>query len=370
MTEEKITKETIIHAEATPMLLVSGTHRQMGQQIGEGRRENVQHSVDNARRLLDQAFNELKLTWEQAQIQAQKYLLFAQQRFPQYVEEMQGIAEGAKVSFDDLLVLNVMEALTTDALHLEHCTSMAVNDQRTANGHVLAAHNEDWLSIDEQDVFVIHARPKNEPPYLAMTYGGLIANVGFNAYGIAQLIDSVYPNDCRIGIPRLIVSRAVLAAKSPGEAIQRVIVPQRAAGYNYLIVHESGEIYNVEVSALLFSVLYSENGCAVHTNHYLSRKMQEIEDAPEGLANSRVRYFRALRLLNQLERHTIQSLQNIQSDHVNYPRSICQHDDGQQSQLDAEKTINAMVIDLTTREMHIAWGNPCRNGYATYRLND
>ena len=46
-----------------------------------------------------------------------------------------------------------------------------------------------------------------------MTYGGLLPNVGFNAYGIAQLIDSVYPNDSRIGIPRLVVSRAVLAAR-------------------------------------------------------------------------------------------------------------------------------------------------------------
>ena len=203
MAEKKSPFEVPAHSTPPPLIHVSGTHREMGQQIGESRRENVQHSIENARKLLEEAYSELELTWEGAQIQARKYLPFAQERYPQYVDEMQGIAEGAKVPFEELVVLNVMEAVTTDALHLTRCTSMAVNDERTADGHVLAAHNEDWIPDDENDVFVIHAKPKNEPPYLAMTYGGLIANVGFNAYGIAQLIDLVYPNDSAYWYPPL-----------------------------------------------------------------------------------------------------------------------------------------------------------------------
>jgi isopenicillin-N N-acyltransferase-like protein len=367
MAEKNDCYEAPRHTVPPPLISVSGTHREMGQQIGEGRRENVKHSIENARRLLEEAFRELKLSWEGAQKQARQYLPFAQQRYPQYVEELLGIAEGANVRFDELLVLNVIEELTMDRLDLTHCTSMAVNDQRTANGHVLAAHNEDWLSENEDDVFVIHARPKDEPPYLAMTYGGLLANVGFNAHGIAQLINTVYPNDTRPGIPRLFVSRAALAASSPGEAIERAMVPQRAAGYNHLIAHESGELYNVEASAQRFALLYPENGTVAHTNHYLAENMQAIESRPETLAFSRVRYGRARRLLDQTEKHTVESLQAIQRDHVNYPKSICMHDENIGS-IDGEKTINALVIDLTGREMHIAWGNPCRNEYHCYRM--
>ena len=106
---------------------------------------------------------------------------------------MQGIAEGANVTFDDVMTLNAMEAVTMDALHLTRCTSFAVNEERTADGHVLLAHNEDWVPEDENDVYVISAKPQDEPPFLAMTYGGLLPNVGFNAYGIAQLIDSGLP---------------------------------------------------------------------------------------------------------------------------------------------------------------------------------
>jgi len=369
MTHKNEHVETPLHPEPLPLVSVSGTHHEMGCQIGEARRESVKHSIDNARKLLAASYNELELTWEGAQIQARKYIPFVHERYPQYVDEMMGIAEGANVIFDDLAVLTAMEAVTMDALHLMRCTSMAVNDERTADGHVLLAHNEDWVPEDEEDVFIIHAKPKDEPPYLAMTYGGLIPNIGFNAYGIAQLIDSVYPNDSRIGIPRLVVARAVLATRTPGGAINHSLIPHRAAGYNHLLVHESGEIYNVEVSARRFSILYNVDGYVVHTNHYLSENMREIENDPEELISSRIRYFRAMRLLNQSNKHTIKSLQTIQRDHVNYPNSICKHDLGANDPLDREKTVNAMVIDLTAREMHIAWGNPCKNGYHTYHLD-
>jgi isopenicillin-N N-acyltransferase like protein len=155
-----------------------------------------------------------------ARIQARKYLPFVEEQYPQYLEELEGLAEGANVSFDDVAVVNALEAVTIDALHLTKCTSMAVNQQRTAGEQVLISHNEDWVPEDESDVFVIHARPENEPPFLAMTYGALLPNIGLNAYGIAQCCDSVYPTDSRIGIPRVVVSRAVLAARTPGGAIR------------------------------------------------------------------------------------------------------------------------------------------------------
>jgi isopenicillin-N N-acyltransferase-like protein len=341
----------------------------MGRQIGEACRKQVQHGVENGRSLVADAYQQLELTWAGAQIQARKYLPFAQERYPQYVDELMGIAEGADVGFEDLVVINAMEAVTMDALHLTRCTSMAVNDERTADGHVLLAHNEDWVPEDEDDVFIVLANPKNGPPFLAMTYGGLLPNIGFNAYGIAQMCDSVYPNDSRIGTPRTVVSRAVLASKTPDEAIRHMLSAQRAAGYNHLLVHESGELYSVEVSARRFAILYGDDGYIVHTNHYLSENMQQVEREPEDLVASRVRYFRALRLIKREDQHTIKTLQTIQRDHVNFSNSICNHSIDASNPLDREKTVNAMVIDLTAREMHIAWGNPCENPYHTYHLD-
>jgi isopenicillin-N N-acyltransferase like protein len=180
---------------------VKGSHREMGRQLGEACREQVIHSLENARALIKNGYDELQLTWEGAKIQASKYVPFTQERYPQYMQEIIGIAEGADIPFDDLSVLIGMEAVTMDALHLTKCTSLAVNGDRTADGHVLVAHNEDWLPEDEQDTLIIHATPDEEPPFLAMSYGGLLPNIGFNAAGISQCCDSVYPSDSRIGIP-------------------------------------------------------------------------------------------------------------------------------------------------------------------------
>jgi len=358
-----------LNNRSLPIIHVYGSHRQMGRQIGEACREQVEHGIENARKLLEAAHEQLQLTWEGAQIQARKYVPFAEERYPQYVDELKGIAEGANVPFDDVCAVNGMEAVSSDALHLTKCTSIAVNQTRTANGHVLVAHNEDWLPEDEPEVFMIHARPEHEPPYLAMTYSGLLPNIGFNAFGIAQCCDSVYPTDCRIGIPRVVVSRAVLAARTPSEAIRSMLVSHRAAGYNHLLVHESGELYNIEVSARRFAMLYGEEGYVVHTNHYLDLQMREIESEPDELISTRVRYFRALRLLGDTSLHTVKSLQAIQRDHVNFPDSICNHA-VEGNPLDREATITAMVIDLTNRQIHATWGNPCNNAYNTYQLDD
>jgi len=68
--------------------------------------------------------------------------------------------------------------------------------------------------------------------------------------------------------------------------------------------------------------------------------------------------------------HTTQTLQGILRDHVNYPDSICNHAVYDTDPLDREKTITSLVMDLTARQMHVAWGNPCENKYHTYQMDD
>ncbi len=352
-----------------PLIRVQGSHREIGQQIGEACKAQIHHSIQNAHQIIEQAHSTLGLNWAGAQIQARKYLPFAQERYPKYVNEMTGLAEGAGVTLEDVAVVNAMEGVTMDALHLTKCTSMAVNQECTTDEHVLIGHNEDWLPEDEEDIYLVHASPRDEPPFLAMTYGALLPNIGFNAAGIAQCCDTVYPNDTRIGTPRVIVSRAVLGARTLLDAVRLAVVPQRAAGYNHILVSESGEILSVEVSARHFCILYGEDGTMVHTNHYLDRKMQEIEDEPEEMISTKLRYFRARRLIKKTRHHSIRSLQAILRDHENHPDAICNHSENEVDPMDREKTIASLIIDLTARAMHIAWGNPCTAEYHTFYLD-
>lgn len=348
--------------------MVKGTHTSIGQQIGEAQRSVIKHSIENAKILIESAQDDLHLSWEGAKNQASKYLPFVQERYPHYLDELSGMSKGADVNLLELAVVNFLEGVTVDALHLTKCTSLSVNEQNTANHHVLVAHNEDWLPDDEPDVFMVHVKVNDEPEFLAMTYGGLLPNIGFNECGIAQCCDTVYPKDTRIGIPRVIVSRAVLGAKTIGESIRKTLVPLRAAGYNHLIAHESGEMYNVEVSAHNFDILYPDKGYLAHTNNYLSPKMEALEQHSDELIHTRVRYFRALHLLSKTNQHTTSTLADILKDHVNYPDSICNHSIVDKDPMDREKTIASVIIDLTARKMKVAWGNPCANDYRNYEV--
>jgi isopenicillin-N N-acyltransferase-like protein len=351
-----------------PLIHIGGTPREMGLAFGRARKESVLRMISNLKALLEKTYRRIRLTWPEAVLQAQKYLPFAQELTPRYVEELRAIAEGADVPFNDLMVLNCVEAITDDALHLMGCTTFAVTQERSADGRVLIGHNEDWQPHDEEDVLLIRAEPEGEPAFLAMTYGGLLPNIGFNAAGICQCCDSVYPSDARIGVPRIFVSRAVLGAGSITQAISAALAPQRAAGYNHVLVHESGEAYNIEVSARRFSMRYAQGGILAHTNHYLSRRMARLENDPRQLIGSRVRYFRVMRLLRRSQNHDRHSLQEILRDHVNSPHSICAHEAADEKPLDRQKTICSLIIDLIEKRMYVAWGTPCQNEYYPYGL--
>jgi isopenicillin-N N-acyltransferase-like protein len=352
-----------------PILDIHGDHLQMGQQTGEAFAPQIQQMLTTYRELISTSYDRLKLNWDRVILQARKYQPFVAEHTPQYLRELEGMAQGAGVTLDDLMVLNCMEGIVNDALHLK-CTSFGAAGECTTDGHVLVAHNEDWSPEDESAVYLLRARPTDEPAYIALTYGGLLPNIGFNAAGLAQCCDSVYPDDSRLGVPRIFVARAVLACRTLSDALTAAVMNKRAAGYNHLLAHESGEIYNIEASANHFAVQYATDGTLAHTNHYLDPRLQAVESQPEALLRSHVRYNRANRLLRTLTPHSYKSFQQILTDHVNQPRSICCHDIDNPVAIERSKTIASVVIDLTERCMHVAIGNPCESTFHRFGLEN
>ena len=346
---------------------VSGDHWQIGQQIGEQCAPQIRQMLATYRELIETSDDRLKLNWDKASLQARKYQPFVAEHTPQYLRELEGMAQGAQVPLDDLMVLNCMEGIVNDALHLK-CTSFAVGGEWTRDGHVLLGHNEDWSPEDEDTVYLVRAHPDNEPAFLALTYGGLLPNIGFNQDGIAQCCDSVYPNDSRLGIPRIFVARAVLACRTLSDALSAAVMKKRAAGYNHLIGHESGELYNLEASARQFAAHYASQGLIAHTNHYLDFRLQQIEQQPETLLRSHVRLNRAERLLRTMAPHSTESFARILADHVNRPNSICCHDVETPIAFERSKTIASIMIDLTEKCIYIAVGSPCQATYQRYDL--
>jgi isopenicillin-N N-acyltransferase-like protein len=351
-----------------PIIDASGSHFQIGVTIGRALPDRIAGMVHNYQTLFTQLPN-FKLTWTQAIFQARKYLPFIEEVFPQYLDELRGMAEGSDVPFDDVLVCNCFEELTDDML-FERCTTVAFAPDHTHDQHVLIGHNEDWLPIDREWQYVVRVRPDDEVPFIAAVYGGLLPNVGFNAAGVAQCINSVYPDDVRLGTPRLFIGRHVLTAPRLGLALERALHPRRAAGYNHVLADDSGELYNLETTATKFDLLYAHDGCLTHANNYLSDRLRDHETEPNELIGSHIRTNRSRRLARQMMACgliTIDDIKRIMADHVNQPYSICAHAEDVPLR-DQSVTISSYVIDLQARTLWYSYGNPCQGEFVPVTL--
>jgi isopenicillin-N N-acyltransferase-like protein len=193
-------------------------------------------------------------------------------------------------------------------------------------------------------------------------------NIGCNAEGIGVAINSVYPTDGGVGVPRILCARAVLNATTISQAIRACVPKLRAGGYSYLLADPYGELYSVETSATSHDITYGQEGWLVHTNLYLSPKMQPLEERGT-YASSHVRLNRARRLLGtQLGQVTVEGLQDLLRDHASYPDSICCHEDPSDPLYERELTLASLIMDLTERMMWAAPGPPCVGEYVAYRL--
>ncbi len=347
------------------LIEIRGSPQQRGRLQGEGARPQILRALARYREVLPAA---IKMAWDDGQREARKFLPYAEEAFPQFVEELRGIASGAGVPFEEVWTLNCYEGLTEVTQQVWGCTSLGVRNDQTAEGNVLLAHNEDWTTVDREHVYLVRAEPDDGPAFVGMTYGPLLVNIGLNAEGIGVAIDSVYPTDGRVGVPRILCSRAVLNACTIGQAIRACVPKLRAGGYSYMLADSHGELYCVETSATTHQVLYGEGGWLAHTNHYLSPKMQALEE-PGTYSSSHVRLNRARRLLrSQLGSVSVVTLQSLLRDHVNRPDSICMHEDPSEPPHDRQETLVSLVMDLGARVVWAAPGPPCESDYRAYAL--
>lgn len=311
------------------------------------------------------------ISWQSVLKSAGQFLPYAEDYSPSYVEMMRGYARGSGLAFNELFV-----NMCGDEKGM--CTDIALSNDATADGSVLSAHTEDWREEDQDHLAMVRLKRKGAPAYLAITFGGLEVIGGVNEAGISVTVNSLAPNDIRVGVPKTLVAHEVLSCNRLDRALRACVPAHRGSGYNYNICHRSGEIVSVETSATDFSALPPRQGCLVHTNHYLDPRMHRYEtlfSQPEkemmGYAVSTVvRFNRARRLVRKmLGSADINGLVEVLKDHVNYPDSICGHIDRSLPQHARTKTIYSEVIDVSDRSIWLGLGNPCKSKFHRYDLD-
>jgi isopenicillin-N N-acyltransferase-like protein len=339
-----------------PLIEVRGTHREIGRQIGMRCQPQIQGMLSHLWEDLPKGVNR-----EEMLIQSEIYLQHSREVYPQYVAELEGIAEGSGAPFD-VIFLSMCEELWEATAWKRGCTDLAARGPATLDGSTLIAHTNDLLPSSEENLVLLKIQADDEPEFLGVSSGGVGISAGFNAAGISLTGNQLDQNDIQAGVPRLLVVRAVLAAKHLSEALNHCLLPQRASSYNNVVADTSGEVYSMEGSATDCEALYIEDDILAHSNHYLSPAMRKFEADRNDMANSILRYNRATRLLRENFGHlTPELFQELLADHAGYPTSICKH--GLET-----VTVFSIIIQLDQLRAWIGRGRACEATYVEYQL--
>lgn len=339
-----------------PMIEARGTHRETGQQIGRGCQVQIRRMLANLREDLPSG-----VTWTGMLQESKRYLEISRQVYPHYVNELEGIAEGAGAPFEEVF-LSVCEELWESAAWRRGCTDMAARGRATLDGATLVAHTNDLLPGAEENLVLLKIQAGDEPEFLGVSPGGVAISAGFNAAGLSLTGNQLDNNDIRPGVPRLLVVRAILGSKHLSEAMGHCLLPQRASSYNNVLGDTNGEVYCMEGSATDCEAIYIENDYMAHTNHYLSPAMRRFEADRNGISNSILRHNRAMRLLKENYSQLTPALfKKMLADHAGYPTSICKH--GLET-----VTVFSIIVHIEGLRAWIGRGRACETEYVEYLL--
>ncbi|XP_071081864.1 beta-alanyl-dopamine/carcinine hydrolase-like [Haliotis cracherodii] len=177
------------------------------------------------------------------------YLRMAETHFPQYVDELRGIAVGAKLSFKQVFTNHIWDELSTliGVKQKKSCTDVYVNDVGDEGPTVVTpqfslGHNEDGSPNAKTRAYILHAIIVNnvtgtvEEDFTSFTYPGELPGdaYGFNIHGVVLTMNAVLPVIAGIGaVPRDFVLRATFAVKSQAELESLILSEGTGVGYGY-----------------------------------------------------------------------------------------------------------------------------------------
>jgi isopenicillin-N N-acyltransferase-like protein len=270
---------------------------------------------------------------------------------PDVWAELRGIAAGAQRPLDDILVLNLQPELNgmRHECGCGNCSTLHLVDGR----RVWLAHNEDDHDASRDLMLVVRARPAGKPSFVSLAYPGIVpGNVpAMTSAGLVQTTNYIGAAKVRAGgVPRYVVGRSLLAAKSLDEAVRMARgAPGAYAFHVNLGSRREGRLVSLELGPGGVSALRETKGeVYVHTNHYLLPGMKgRVAEIPG----------RAVAKLPAPGRVGPADLVRLLASHeaVRQPFAPCRHPRGAVQ----GRTMATALFDVTGGTFTFYAGNPC-----------
>lgn len=359
-------------------LELKGTPREIGETHGREGAKQIQQSLQTYERLF---YGYHKISWKEARERALVHLKAIESYDQQLIEEMEGVAAGAGVDFEDILALNARSeiALTErkDLAFADGCTSIAVTPP--ASSDTIIGQNWDWIGSQKDSLLLLHIKQAGKPDITMVTEGGIIGKIGCNSAGVAVCLNALITDKKSEAVPIHLGLRAVLNSSSFHEAIAKIKDGQMASTANFLIACDEGDgrsmAANVEVSPFGIDLMTNPEGTVVHTNHICSLSLlKHLTDLNEfKYEDSMVRKSRAEQLIDTAlkEQQTIdeEHFKEWFSDKFNYPNSINHFPNERAPEHRRSETVFSIIMNLSKKRTYLCVGKPTTNQYVEVSSN-
>lgn len=338
---------------------LSGNRRDIGLTHGRTHAPVIRRSIE----VYDRLFQDfVGIRWPQARREAERFGDMIDRGFPEILDEMAGIAEGAGVDLADILTLNCRSEISLTRAG-GGCSAFALQNAGTQ----WLAQNWDWRTDQLHNLVVLEIRGEDAVPLVSIGEAGMVAKIGMNAQGIGVCLNAIRSRTCGEGLPIHVALRKILESPDMETAVavasrHRVCSPAHFLIASAQVGNEGGQAAGLEVHPGRPGRLDPEGGVVTHTNHLYQQSVTcQVEDFPR--PDSRMRLARLDQLLRErlgTETEVDEALLfEILSDHQDAPQSICRHFNPDQPPEERMETLFAVAMDLSARRLTLRHGKPC-----------
>ncbi|HTW72421.1 MAG TPA: C45 family peptidase [Acetobacteraceae bacterium] len=312
-----------------PLIDLAGPPRERGRHYGEAAADRVRRSAD----IYLAALGRQHLGPERVRGLVETLLPIIGRFEPAYLEEMRGIAEGARCPLEHIVVVNARTELLAQARlaaaeqEPDGCTGVVVLPE-ASGGAVLHAQNWDWRAECAETGVVLRIRPDRGPALLTFTEAGGLARCGLNAAGIGLTANFLGSDrdGARPGVPLVLLRRRVLESEHFAFAIQAVYATPKWVSNNVMLSHAGGAALDIESAPDESFLLQPDAGLLLHANHFEHpAALAKLRDT--GLATTPDSAYRAQRVRGLLNprrgRIGIGDLKAALFDDFAAPYSVC-----------------------------------------------
>ena len=355
----------ILGTDPLPIVLTGGEPRERGRQHGELAGAQVGLSVE---RYMERFAHFAGLTPDGVREAAAGWGPVIAEYDPDMLEEIEGVAEGAGFSKEELLAVNCRSEIMFGTT-LPECTSFGLQPDATANGHTYVGQNWDWAPDITETLILLVIEQEPRPTVVLLDEAGMIGRMGLNSAGIGLATNTLISEQRQRGVPYNMLLRGILNTSQMADAIAALVRPKRAISANYMFGDAGGQTLDIEASPVHVDYLAPERGVITHGNHFegarLSGRDLSLERFPDSL-------YRACRLRDRLNENagniTEDNIKDALRDQFGKPHAIARDADLGQGQFDQLQTVASIIIDVTERRFLLAKGVPDVSDYTEFEL--